>query len=91
MLLEDLIGKGREDRFRLPVELFIDRFPIGISFPPGALLGMAELPSRNMGFVEGDSLGARCDLRFCRSIILTAQASRSTGVRLAACKNSSDS
>lgn len=33
--------------------------------------------------------GARYDLRLCRSIMLMAQSCRSTGVRLAACKNAS--
>lgn len=46
---------------------------------------------RNRAFVAGDNCGARCDLRLCLSIILTAQASRSTGVRLAAWRNASDS
>lgn len=47
--------------------------------------------SRSSACVEGDSTGARCDFRFCRSIMLTAHASRSTGVRLAARRKGSDS
>lgn len=47
--------------------------------------------SRSSACVEGDSTGAKCDFRFCRSIILTAHASRSTGVRLAARRKGSDS
>lgn len=47
--------------------------------------------SLSIALVAGESIGARCDLRFCRSIMLTAQASRSTGVRLAAWMNGSES
>jgi hypothetical protein len=39
--------------------------------------------------LAADGAGARYDLRLLCSIMLTAHASRSTGVRLAACKNAS--
>lgn len=39
--------------------------------------------------VAGESWGARCDFRLWRSIMLTAQASRSTGVRFAAWRKGS--
>lgn len=44
---------------------------------------------RSNDLVAGESCGARCDFRLCRSIMLIAHASRSTGVRFAACKNGS--
>lgn len=48
-------------------------------------------PPRRRDLVAGESCGARCDLRLCRSIMLTAQASMSTGVRLAAWRKGSAS
>ena len=47
--------------------------------------------SLRRAFVAGDIWVTRCDLRLCRSIMLIAQASRSTGVRLAACIKRSES
>ena len=44
---------------------------------------------RSRDLVDGDNCGARCDLRLCLSIMLIVQASKSTGVRFAACKNGS--
>lgn len=38
---------------------------------------------------EEDAVGTRCDLRLLCSIMLTAHASRSTGVRFAACRKAS--
>ena len=38
---------------------------------------------------EEDAAGARCDLRLLCSIMLMAQASKSTGVRFAACRKAS--
>jgi len=49
--------------------------------------------SRSFSFTdavaEGGAAGAGCDLRLLCSSMPTAQASRSTGVRLAACKKAS--
>lgn len=46
--------------------------------------------SRSFSLMVADgAAGARCDLRLLCSIMLTAHASRSTGVRLAACKKAS--
>ena len=44
---------------------------------------------RRSACVEGESLGARCDLRLCFSIICIAQSSKSTGVLFAAAMNMS--
>lgn len=41
-------------------------------------------PSRKRALVDGESCGARWDLRLCRSNMLTAHSWRLTGVRLAA-------
>lgn len=41
-------------------------------------------PSRKRDLVDGESWGAKWDLRLCRSIMLTAHSWRLTGVRLAA-------
>lgn len=60
--------------------------------------GFISLESRLVGgdcsrsfslMVAEGAAGARCDLRLLCSIMLTAHASRSTGVRLAACKKAS--
>lgn len=41
-------------------------------------------PSRKRALVDGESCGARWDLRLCRSNMLTAHSCTLTGVRLAA-------
>ena len=45
---------------------------------------------RGRSFADGESCGSmRCDLRLCVTIMETAQAARSTGVRFAAWMNGS--
>jgi hypothetical protein len=50
---------------------------------------VGEEPSLSADRDAGETCKPRWDLRLCFSIMLTAQASRSTGVRLAACKKAS--
>lgn len=68
--------------------------PMGISPDVGVLgpnvsLDEAESSPLSRARVDGDGCGARCDFRFFLSIIEIAQASRSTGVRLAAFRKGS--
>ena len=68
--------------------------PMGISPDVGVLgpnvsLDDAESSPFSRARVDGDGCGARCDLRFFLSIIEIAQASKSTGVRLAAFRKGS--
>jgi hypothetical protein len=62
----------------------------GLGSADALLLGdLSRSFSLTDAVTEGGAAGAGCDLRLLCSSIPTAQASRSTGVRLAACKKAS--
>ena len=62
---------------------------VNVEAEAGVSLGDGIDSPRSRASVEGESCGARCDLRLWRSIICTAHSCKSTGVRLAAARNMS--
>ena len=84
LALDVLVGYGGLEGASVP---FAALFLMGIS-PVSVAEGGDEF-SRRADFVAGDGCRPRCDFRLCFSIKLTAQATRSTGVRFAACRNKS--